>query len=73
MTYIIHYNCCWMAYYLSMGDIFQNSTLNPQLQGKDGSAKMLLPSKSRDSLTSSQLRQLQKLLLNPDTDVYFHC
>lgn len=62
-----------MAYYLSMGDIFQNSTLNPQLQGKDGSAKMLLLSKSRDSLTSSQLRQLQKLLLNPDTDVYFHC
>jgi hypothetical protein len=56
-----------------MGDIFQNSTLNPQLQGKDGSAKMLLLSKSRDSLTSSQLRQLQKLLLNPDTDVYFHC
>lgn len=62
-----------MAYYLSMGDVFQTSTLNPQLQGKDGSAKMLLPSISRDSLTSSQLRQLQKLLLNPDTDVYFHC
>lgn len=62
-----------MAYYLSMGDIFQNSTLNLQLQGKDGSAKMLLTSKSRDSLTSSQLRQLQKLLLNPETDVYFHC
>lgn len=52
-----------MAYYLSMGGVFK-LTLNPQLQGKDGSAKMLLPSMSGTPLLIST-EAATKALIEP--------
>lgn len=57
VTHRVHYN--WLLdgiLGLQTEEFFQNSASKPQLQGKDGHAKILLPSKSKDAITSFQMR-----------------
>ena len=53
MTYIILYNWLLDGILPFHGRHFSKFNFKSSVQGKDGSAKMLLTSKSRDSLTSS--------------------